>query len=160
MALTLKDAREQLDGRTMTLAEDGTRTGQRVYHVTWDISAATLLERQTLDAASEAALPVAQYAPHPAYPAAIARTVTTSPLAKDAYKCVIGYSSAPFKALGDGTGGAASGTGGGPASPAGSGNSSTAAEARPPEIRIATRCVRSMTPRLKIHHLQPLAPSE
>lgn len=128
---------EDMDGRSSRLNEDGTRTAERRFNIKFDLSAATSEERDELDSYAEGALPVALYDAHPAWPAAIARSCVVAPAGvHDVWKGTVSYSSAPFPALGDGTGGEAGGTGGGPESPSNAASNNTPADQRPPEIRI------------------------
>ena len=126
---------ELMDGRTSELADDGTRTAKRQFRITLDLTSATPTEKAGAEAFAEAALPVARYASHPAWPVALARTVgLTRGKNHTDWLAEVGYSSALFAANSDGSGGAA-GTGGNGTSPGTANDKTTPADQRPPEVR-------------------------
>jgi hypothetical protein len=132
-------ATEDLDARTTTYEEGGTRAGSRRWTVALDLAAATADERAAAEAFAEAAVPVPLYSRHPAFPAMIARTAAVARVGLDSYTVTVGYSSRPFAARSDGTGGTGgvtggAGIGGGGTAPNAGADGSQAAPLRPPEV--------------------------
>ena len=143
MAVEVLSVSEDLAGRTSQLGEDGVRTGQRVYSVALDLSAATAAEVAAAEAYVEDALPVARWQRHPAYPAMTARTVKLDPAGSpEAWAATVGYSSAALAARSGtdptATAGGAAGAGGGQTPSAGS-DQGTKAGLRPPDVSMKFR---------------------
>lgn len=124
---------ERWQGRGATTDEEGVRTLKRQWRVTTDSNATA--EPAVIDAVVAADATAALYAPHPAWPWAVCRKLNAKPADGPRIWDVDGeYSSARFKASGDG-----SGSGGNTTAPSPAQSNQTPANERPPTIKIGTR---------------------
>jgi hypothetical protein len=131
MAVTSITKRWQ--GRGATTDEKGVRTLKKQWLVATDDDSTT--EPQIVDAVIDA-YPFAElYAAHPAWPSAVCRMITAEPFGGPRQWLVDAqYSSAPFPASGDGSGGE-----GGAEEPTPQQANSTPADQRPPKISITRK---------------------
>ena len=130
---------EDLQSRTVELQDGGGRTGKRRFTVVLDMAALTGPELAAVEYYVESALPVSRYDRHPAWPVMIARTVSVQRTGHDSWECVVGYSSAPFPARGDGGDGTGTSAPGSSPTPSTGLDNSAKATSRPPEVAFARR---------------------
>lgn len=125
---------EDFESRTVELQDGGVRTGKRRFTVVLDMAALTGPELAAVEYHVESSLPVSRYDRHPAWPVMIARTVSVQRTGHDSWECVVGYSSAPFPARGDGGDGTGTSAPGSSPTPSTELDNSAKATARPPEF--------------------------